>query len=167
MIDAQQIASYQDEPVEMQEEAPEERDFSKVIETIQKYAKDIQTCCDEMDPEVLKDLTRKLEATDELILRQGFEDLDDDIKKALKEMGELDPEEAHEIAGEVLESVDDPYRLAGWLVRVGHIAQQFQNGEDEEEAPEEAPADEEEDLDDFEDEEDSDDFEDEDEEYEE
>jgi hypothetical protein len=136
MIDAQQLQNYSNpEDMEAPEEAPVQ-DFSALVEAIKKHNKDVQACCDEMDAEALKNATKALSTTDELILRQGFEDLEEDLKKALKDAGEIDPSEAHEIAGMAFEdkAVDDPYRLAGWLVRASKVAQQYQaEGEDEEE----------------------------------
>ena len=159
-VDPEKLKSYAEGDGQMGEEpmpAPEEAeqsagaDLEALVPTLEAHIKEIQVCCDEMDADVLRDPTKPMRSADELIMRQGFEDLDDELKAALRDAGELTPAEGHEVASMLFdkEAIQDPYRIAGWLTRASAIAAAYKSDEEAESEKEDAEDadDEDEDLD--------------------
>ena len=128
-------------------------DFTALVEALTKFSGDMEAAQNEMDSDLLKDTNLDMRTTDELILRQGFEELDDELKMALRDSGELNVSDCMRISATLFdeEVVEDPYQCAGWLCRISRVAQGYMSDE-EAEAPDE------EELDDEDDDEEDDDF---------
>lgn len=97
--------------------------FAELRPLLEEYAQEIEACCDEVDPDALRDPTAELAPQDMMILKQGVELLDPKLQMALQNAAQagITPEEAGNVGmhleGEGL--VVDGDRLAGWLFRVG------------------------------------------------
>lgn len=144
-IDSQSLQdlSAEDEPLseddlDVDDEAPEELafDLEAFVEDVREHVGDVEQAAEELDGEVLRNPALELSLTDEMIMLQGFNELDDDLKMVLRQAGELSPTDANEAAAMLFEDgdVENPYRFAGYLVRASALAQRWQSEEEQEAA---------------------------------
>ena len=104
-----------------EESKPESTRFLKLLPLLIEHGKDIEACCDELDPDVLTDPEKPLEEDQAEMFKDSLEGLDSDLLASMKDAfkGGIDQDEAEALAEHMVDSeaVDDAEPVAGWLFR--------------------------------------------------
>jgi hypothetical protein len=129
-IDPKQMSAFVnegEEPSAPGESAPPDasssgagKNFDTLVHELEEYIDDVQAAADELDPDLLADPSIPLEDDDQEILIEGIQGLDRSLQKCLTEAGHIDIHDGEAIAQQLVDAgvLDDPERVAGWLVRV-------------------------------------------------
>ena len=101
--------------------------FATLLPLLEAFSIEIEDCCNEVDPDALRNPSMELHHHDGEIIRIGLENLDTNLCNELKRVAKLGitPEEAGNL-GDYLENeklVGDGGRVGGWLYRVGQALQ--------------------------------------------
>lgn len=108
----------------MDDETPGADKFGELRPALEEFAIEIEECCDELDPEALRNPGAEMDPTDIELLKIGVESLDPRLQQALQATQGISPAEAADIGLHLEQEglATDGDRLGGWLYRVGQYA---------------------------------------------
>jgi len=107
------------------ESSPEEREqrLAHLVLVLNRVADDLQGFVDEIDADLLDDLTVELPPEEAETIQEAIKSLPREVTKAFLLAGDLSAEDAQFVADELAgrEVVDNADRFAGWLQRASQV----------------------------------------------
>ncbi len=130
MIDASNLAAFANfgssstsaagEDLDMEDDAVEVDKFANLRPLLKDVSLEIEQCCDEIDPDVLRDPSAPMAPEDIEILKQGVAMFDPGLQQTLQSATGMTPQEAADIGMQLEDEglTSDGDRVSGWLYRV-------------------------------------------------